>query len=142
MVLTSSEQEVILDMCKKIAPRADDLGGEAFDRLFLSFPQTKIYFSHFDLTPGSDDIRAHGGKVMKALHNAAKHLDDLPRKLSSLNDLHAQKLRVDPGQFRLLSRCIQEVLDYHFPNDFTAKVQATWEKFLVEVSGVLTAQHS
>lgn len=69
--------------------------------MFLSFPTTKTYFPHFDVTHGSAQVKAHGKKVADALTQAVDHLDDLPGALSALSDLHAQKLRVDPVNFKV-----------------------------------------
>ncbi|PIO27698.1 hypothetical protein AB205_0131720 [Aquarana catesbeiana] len=49
--------------------------------------------------PGSADLNTHGGKIINALAGAANHLDDLAGNLSSLSDLQAYNLRVDPGNF-------------------------------------------
>ncbi|KAM5156670.1 hemoglobin subunit alpha-3-like [Mantella aurantiaca] len=141
MTLSASEKAAVLSIWNKISSQVNDLGGEALDRLFLSFPQTKTYFAHFDQTPGSADIKAHGGKVLNALGNAANHLDDLAGALSTLSDLHAYNLRVDPGNFDLLSHSIQVVLAVHLPADFTPEVQAAWDKFISEVSAVLTSKY-
>lgn len=73
-------------------------------RTFASFPTTKTYFPHFDLSPGSAQVKAHGKKVADALTTAAGHLDDLPGALSALSDLHAHKLRVDPVNFKVSTR--------------------------------------
>ena len=73
-------------------------------RMFLSFPTTKTYFPHFDLSHGSAQVKGHGEKVAAALTKAVGHLDDLPGTLSDLSDLHAHKLRVDPVNFKVSSR--------------------------------------
>ena len=67
----------------------------------MAFPATKTYFPHFDLSPGSRQVKAHGEKVADALTLAAHHLDDLPGSLSALSDLHAHKLRIDPANFQV-----------------------------------------
>lgn len=76
--------------------------------MFASFPTTKTYFPHFDVSHGSAQVQAHGKKVADALANAASHLDDLPGALSALSDLHAHKLRVDPVNFKVCSWTWQE----------------------------------
>ncbi|KAG9477142.1 hypothetical protein GDO78_002507 [Eleutherodactylus coqui] len=141
MPLSTSERAHVQSIWGKIAPQVNELGGEALERMFLSFPQTKTYFPHLDLSHGSADLKNHGGKVLKALGNAASHLDDLHGNLSSLSDLHAYNLRVDPGNFRLLSHIIQVVLACHFPNDFTAEVHAAVDKFICEVAAILTSKY-
>ncbi|CAI9622820.1 unnamed protein product [Staurois parvus] len=99
MSLSASEKAALISLMGKMSSQASALGAEALTRLFLSFPQTKTYFPHFDLTPGSADLKTHGGKIVNALASAANHLDDLAGNLSSLSDLHAYNLRVDPGNF-------------------------------------------
>ncbi|XP_073399298.1 hemoglobin subunit alpha-3-like [Dendrobates tinctorius] len=139
MPLTESEKALILNLWSKIAPRVNDLGGEVLERLFINFPQTKQHFPNFDFSHGSDDLKDHGGKILKALGKAAHHLDDLDRALSHLSDLH--NLKLDPGKFKLLSHTIKIVLAINFPNDFSPEAQAAWKKFLSEVGKILTSKY-
>ncbi|XP_053551142.1 hemoglobin larval subunit alpha-like [Bombina bombina] len=141
MTLSAAEKSAILSLWGKISSNVSTIGAEALDRLFQSFPQTKTYFHHFDLTPGSADLQAHGGKVLSAIGEAAKHLDNLDEALAKISDLHAYNLRVDPGNFKLLSHCIQVVLASHFPEEFDVVAQAAWDKFLSAVSTVLTSKY-
>lgn len=73
-------------------------------RMFCAYPQTKIYFPHFDMSHNSAQIRAHGKKVFSALHEAVNHIDDLPGALCRLSELHAHSLRVDPVNFKVSER--------------------------------------
>ncbi|KAM8933891.1 hemoglobin subunit alpha-5-like [Pelodytes ibericus] len=141
MTFSDAEKAAIVSIWGKVAGHADDIGAEALERLFLSNPQTKTYFSHFDLSHDSKDLHNHGGKVVNAIGNAAKHLNDLDGALSSLSDLHAYQLRVDPGNFRLLSHSIQVTLAVHFPAEFTPTAQSAWDKFLSAVSSVLVSKY-
>lgn len=70
-------------------------------RLFSSYPQTKTYFPHFDLSQGSAQLRGHGSKVMNAIGEAVKHIDDIRGALAKLSELHAYILRVDPVNFKV-----------------------------------------
>lgn len=70
-------------------------------RLFASYPQTKTYFPHFDLNPGSAQLRAHGSKVVAAVGDAVKSIDNIAGALSKLSELHAYILRVDPVNFKV-----------------------------------------
>lgn len=72
--------------------------------MFLSFPTTKTYFPHFDLSHGSAQVKGHGKKVGDALTKAVGSIDDLAGALSALSDLHAHKLRVDPVNFKVSTR--------------------------------------
>lgn len=70
-------------------------------RLFSSYPQTKTYFPHFDLHAGSAQLRAHGSKVVAAVGDAVKSIDNVAGALSKLSELHAYVLRVDPVNFKV-----------------------------------------
>ncbi|KAM4631772.1 hemoglobin subunit zeta [Discoglossus pictus] len=141
MTLTAAEKAAIVSLWEKVSNNVTGFGAEALERLFLSNPQAKTYFSHFDLSHGSADLESHGGKVLSAIGQAAQHLDNLEETLSKLSDLHAYNLRVDPGNFKLLSHSIQVVLASHFPAEFTAEAQAAWDKFLAAVSTILTSKY-
>lgn len=65
------------------------------------YPASKTYFPHFDMSAGSEQIRAHGKRVVNAISDAVAHLDNVGGALSKLSDLHAQKLRVDPVNFKV-----------------------------------------
>lgn len=68
--------------------------------MFHSYPPTKTYFPHFDMSQGSAQIHEHGRKVVAALTTAIKNLDNLSQALSELSNLHAYNLRVDPVNFK------------------------------------------
>ena len=70
-------------------------------RLFTSYPQTKTYFPHFDLHRGSAHLRAHGSKVVAAVGDAVRNIDNIAGALSKLSELHAYVLRVDPVNFKV-----------------------------------------
>ncbi|KAB1251886.1 Hemoglobin subunit alpha [Camelus dromedarius] len=141
MVLSSKDKTNVKTAFGKIGGHAAEYGAEALERMFLGFPTTKTYFPHFDLSHGSAQVKAHGKKVGDALTKAADHLDDLPSALSALSDLHAHKLRVDPVNFKLLSHCLLVTVAAHHPGDFTPSVHASLDKFLANVSTVLTSKY-
>ncbi|XP_011891156.1 PREDICTED: hemoglobin subunit zeta [Cercocebus atys] len=141
MSLTKTERTLIVSMWAKISTQADTIGTETLERLFLSYPQTKTYFPHFDLHPGSAQLHAHGSKVVAAVGEAAKNIDNIGAALSKLSELHAYVLRVDPVNFKLLSHCLLVTLAARFPADFTAEAHAAWDKFLAVVSSVLTEKY-
>ena len=70
-------------------------------RLFSCYPQAKTYFPHFDLHSGSAQLRAHGSKVVAAVGDAVKSIDNVASALSKLSELHAYVLRVDPVNFKV-----------------------------------------
>ncbi|MBN3276842.1 HBA3 protein, partial [Polyodon spathula] len=91
--------------------------------------------------PGSAAIRAHGGKVMKAIGSAAGDVDNMASTLSSLSELHAYNLMVDPTNFKLLSHCILVVLANHLPSEFTPEAHLAFDKFLASVAAILSHKY-
>ncbi|NWX80241.1 HBA2 protein, partial [Alca torda] len=142
-MLTADDKKLILQIWEKVLGHQEDFGAEALERMFITYPQTKTYFPHFDLQHGSDQIRSHGKKVVTALGNAVKSLDNLSQALSELSNLHAYNLRVDPPCFalQLLSQCFQVVLAVHLGKDYTPEVHAAFDKFLSAVAAVLSEKY-
>nr|AGS13718.1 hemoglobin alpha [Ochotona dauurica] len=141
MVLSPADKANVKAAWGKVGSHAGEYGAEALERMFLSFPTTKTYFPHLDVSHGSAQVKAHGKKVADALTQAVDHLDDLPGALSALSDLHAHKLRVDPVNFKLLAHCLLVTLANHHPNELTPAVHASLDKFLANVSTVLTSKY-
>ncbi|KAL2766675.1 hemoglobin subunit alpha [Daubentonia madagascariensis] len=141
MVLSPADKGNVKAAWNVVGAHGPDYGAEALERMFLSFPPTKTYFPHFDLSHGSAQVKAHGKKVADALGNAVAHVDDLATALSALSDLHAHKLRVDPVNFKLLSHCLLVTLASHHPAEFTPAVHASLDKFFAAVSTVLTSKY-
>ncbi|XP_038274180.1 hemoglobin subunit alpha-D [Dermochelys coriacea] len=140
-MLTADEKQLILQAWKKVLGHQEDFGAEAVDRMFTVYPQTKTYFPHFNLHHDSNHIRHHGKKVVNALGNAVRHLDNLSEELSELSNLHAYNLRVDPVNFKLLSHCFQVVLAVHLGEEYTPQVHLAYDKFLAAVSAVLAEKY-
>ncbi|KAM4631769.1 hemoglobin subunit alpha-5-like [Discoglossus pictus] len=141
MVFSESEKIALQCIWSKVSGHAEDVGAEAMDRLFHTRPATKTYFSHLNTSSGSADLRCQGGKVINAIGKAIEHLDDIEHALSDLADLHAQKLKVDPGNFALLSHCILVVLGRMYPHDFTPVAHRAWDKLLSVVSCTLVSKY-
>ncbi|NXL29729.1 HBAD protein, partial [Glaucidium brasilianum] len=142
-MLTAEDKKMIQQTWEKVSGQAETIGEEALWRLFITYPQTKTYFPHFDLTRGSDQVRSHGKKVVNALTGAVKNMDNLSQALSELSNLHAYNLRVDPSSFslQLLSQCFQVVLAVNLGKDYTPEVHAAFDKFLSAVAAVLAEKY-
>ncbi|KAF4115794.1 hemoglobin, alpha adult 2 [Onychostoma macrolepis] len=142
MSLTAKDKAVVKAFWGKIASKADAIGEEALGRMLTVYPQTKIYFAHWpDHSLGSAQVKKHGETVMGAITAAVGKMDDLIGGLSSLSDLHATKLRVDPGNFKILSHNILVTLAINFPADFTAEVHVAVDKFLAALSAALADKY-
>ncbi|XP_066529763.1 hemoglobin, alpha adult 2 [Hoplias malabaricus] len=142
MSLTAKDKATVKAFFAKISGKADAIGHEAIARMLVAYPQTKTYFAHWpDLTPGSEPVKRHGKIVMGAITDAVGKMDDLVGGLSSLSDLHAFKLRVDPGNFKILSHNILVTFAVHFPGDFTPEVHVAVDKFLAAVSAALADKY-
>ncbi|NXT20072.1 HBA2 protein, partial [Syrrhaptes paradoxus] len=142
-MLTADDKKLINQAWEKVLSHQEDIGAEALERMFVTYPQTKTYFPHFDLHHGSDQIRGHGKKVVSALGNAIKSIDNLSQALSELSNLHAYNLRVDPPCFslQLLSQCFQVVLATHLGKDYSPEAHAAFDKFMSAVAAVLAEKY-
>ncbi|XP_013795356.1 hemoglobin subunit alpha-2 [Apteryx mantelli] len=140
-MLTADDKKLILHVWGKVGDHQEDFGAETLERMFTAYPQTKTYFPHFDLHHGSDQIRAHGKKVVNALGNAVKNVDNLSQALSELSNLHAYNLRVDPVNFKLLSQCFQVVLAVHLGSEYSPEIHSAMDKFLAAVASVLAEKY-
>uniref|UniRef100_A0A2S1TFI1 Hemoglobin subunit alpha-A n=3 Tax=Parus TaxID=9154 RepID=A0A2S1TFI1_PARMJ len=141
MVLSAADKSNVKAAFGKIGGQADEYGADALERMFAAYPQTKTYFPHFDLNKGSAQVKGHGKKVAAALVEAANNIDDIAGALSKLSDLHAQKLRVDPVNFKLLGQCFLVAVATRNPSLLTPEVHASLDKFLCAVGTVLTAKY-
>ncbi|XP_056608205.1 hemoglobin cathodic subunit alpha-like [Triplophysa dalaica] len=142
MSLTAKDKAVVKAFWGKISGKADTIGQEALVRMLLVYPQTKIYFTHWpDTSSNSPSLKKHGKTVMGAITDAVGKMDDLVGGLSKLSDMHATQLRIDPGNFRILSHNILVALAVNFPVDFTAEVHVSVDKFLSAVSAGLADKY-
>ncbi|XP_025273009.1 hemoglobin subunit theta-1 isoform X2 [Canis lupus baileyi] len=141
MALSGADRAAVRALWRKLGGNVGIYATEALERTFCSFPATKTYFPHFDLSPGSAQVKAHGQKVADALTTAVAHLDDLPGALSALGALHAHRLRVDPAHFQLLSHCLLVTLARHYPGDLAPAMHASLHKFLSHVTSALASRY-
>ena len=134
MSLSDKDKAVVKALWAKIGSRADEIGAEALGRMLTVYPQTKTYFAHWaDLSPGSGPVKKHGKTIMGAVGDAVSKIDDLVGALSSLSELHAFKLRIDPANFKILAHNVIVVIGMLFPGDFTPEVHMSVDKFFSEL---------
>lgn len=70
-------------------------------RMFASYPGTKTYFSHLDISARSAHLLSHGKKIVLAIAEGAKDISQLTVTLAPLQTLHAYQLRIDPTNFKV-----------------------------------------
>nr|APA23851.1 alpha-globin D subunit [Tangara vassorii]APA23857.1 alpha-globin D subunit [Tangara nigroviridis]APA23852.1 alpha-globin D subunit [Tangara vassorii]APA23853.1 alpha-globin D subunit [Tangara vassorii]APA23854.1 alpha-globin D subunit [Tangara vassorii] len=140
-MLTAEDKKLIQQIWGKLGGAEEEIGAEALTRMFCSYPPTKTYFPHFDLSPGSDQVRGHGKKVVAALGTAIKNIDNLSQALSELSNLHAYNLRVDPVNFKFLSQCLQVALATRLGKDYSPEVHSAVDKFMSAVASVLAEKY-
>ncbi|CAI5791778.1 alpha A hemoglobin [Podarcis lilfordi] len=141
MVLTADDKSHVKHVWSVVQPHAGDIGADALTRMFAAHRTTKTYFAHFGLNPGSADIKAHGKKVAAAIGEAVAHIDNIAGALDKLSTLHAQKMRVDPVNFPLLSHCFLVSIAAHHPGLLKASTLLSMDKFLGHVGVVLTSKY-
>uniref|UniRef100_A0A3P9AK14 Globin domain-containing protein n=1 Tax=Esox lucius TaxID=8010 RepID=A0A3P9AK14_ESOLU len=111
-------------------------------RTLVVYPQTKTYFAHWkDLSPGSAQVRKHGGVIMGGVLNAVENMDDLSAGLLNLSELHAFMLRVDPANFKIINHNLLVALAMLFPEDFTPEVHVSVDKFLSQLALALSEKY-
>ncbi|XP_063154929.1 hemoglobin subunit alpha-A-like [Candoia aspera] len=140
MVLSDEDKTRVRNLWSTVSKNPETYGAEALCRMFLAHPTTKTYFPHFDHSPGSSDLKAHGRKVIDALTEAVNNLDDVAGALSRISDLHAQKLRVDPVNFKMLSECIEVTIAVH-NGPFKPEVLLALDKLLTFICKVLISRY-
>ncbi|TWW70143.1 hemoglobin embryonic subunit alpha-like [Takifugu flavidus] len=142
MSLSADDKKVVKAFWGKVSTKADAIGADALGRLLLVYPQTKTYFSHWkELTPNSNDVKIHGGRIMNGVTEAIGKMDNLTAGLLNLSELHAFTLRVDPANFKLFAHCILVVMANMFPADFTPEVHMAMDKFLAAVARGLSEKY-
>ncbi|XP_062388796.1 hemoglobin subunit alpha [Sardina pilchardus] len=142
MSLTPKDKAAVKAIWGKIGGKADEIGAEALGRMLVVYPQTKTYFSHWaDLSPGSAPVKKHGKTIMGAVGDAVGKMDDLVGGLSSLSELHAFKLRIDPANFKILAHCLIVVIGMLFPADFTPDTQVSVDKFFQNLALALAEKY-
>ncbi|XP_008434467.1 hemoglobin subunit alpha-D-like isoform X4 [Poecilia reticulata] len=123
--------------------------------MFASYPGTKTYFSHLDISPGSAHLCSHGKKIVLAIAEGAKDISQLTVTLAPLQTLHAYQLRIDPTNFKvrlgsgwglwsgseLLSHCMLVTLACYLGSEFTPVAHAAMDKFLSAFAAVLSEKY-
>ncbi|XP_028974331.1 hemoglobin subunit beta-like [Esox lucius] len=125
----------------------EDVGPAAFGRCLVVYPWTQRYFGNFGnlynaaAIQANPMVAAHGKTVLRGLDKAVKNMDDIKATYAELSVLHSEKLHVDPDNFRLLADCLTIVVASRMGSDFTADVQAAFQKFLAVVVSSLGRQY-
>ncbi|XP_051522688.1 hemoglobin subunit alpha-D-like [Myxocyprinus asiaticus] len=136
-MLSNTEKELIIQIWDKMIPVAEDIGSEALLRMFTTFPKTKTYFSHLDISPRSEHLRCHGKKIVQALAEGARNISTLTTTLAHLSRFHAYQLRIHPTNFKLFNHCMLVTLACYMGDNFTPVAHAAVDKFLSAFSAVL-----
>ncbi|XP_041670812.1 hemoglobin subunit alpha-2 isoform X1 [Cheilinus undulatus] len=111
------------------------------DMMFATYPGTKTYFNHWDISPHSPNLRSHGKKIVLAIAEGAKDISQLTVTLAPLQTYHAYQLRIDPTNFKLFSHCMLVALAVHLRDDFTEVHHAAMDKFLSAFAAVLAEKY-
>ncbi|CAG04481.1 unnamed protein product [Tetraodon nigroviridis] len=142
MSLTKTDKAAVKALWNKLSKSVDVIGAEAFGRMLLVYPQTKIYFSKWgDISFGSSQVKNHGKIVMGGIATAVANIDDLTSGLQKLSEVHAFDLKVDPANFKILGQCVVVVTAMLFPKDFTPEVHVSFDKFLAAVALALSEKY-
>ncbi|XP_077591103.1 hemoglobin embryonic subunit alpha-like [Stigmatopora nigra] len=142
MSLSTKDKDTVKAFWAVAKAKADIIGSDALSRMIFVYPQTKTYFSHWkDLSLNSAPVKKHGRVIMAGVGEAIGKIDDLTGGLSSLSELHAFKLRVDPANFKILGHCILVVMAMTFPTEFTPEVHVSVDKFLAALTLAISEKY-
>ncbi|KAM4623499.1 hemoglobin subunit beta-2-like [Polymixia lowei] len=142
---TDSERTIINGIFANL--NYEDIGAKALCRCLIVYPWTLRYFGAFgnlynaEAIIANPMIAAHGTKILHGLDRALKNMDDIKNTYTTLSELHSEKLRVDPDNFRLLADCLSIVIAAEMGYEFTPEMQAAWQKFLSVVVSALGRQY-
>ncbi|XP_028841720.1 cytoglobin-like [Denticeps clupeoides] len=137
--LSESEVDLIQRSWAPVFQNCETAGVAVLIRLFMNFPSSKQFFSHFQHidTPEemkqSDQLKKHAKRVMSAINTLVENLHDgdkVASVLSLVGKSHAIKHKVDPKYFKILGGVILEVLVEDFPDSFSPDVQGAWGKLM------------
>ncbi|KAG8009027.1 Hemoglobin subunit alpha-D [Nibea albiflora] len=140
-MLSKKEKALIAEIWGKLLPVAEDIGSDALLRMFSTFPGTKTYFSHLDISPRSPHLLSHGKKIVLAIAEGAQDISQLAVNLGPLQTLHAYQLRIDPSNFKLFSHCMLVTLACHMGDDFTPLAHAAMDKYLSAFAAMLAEKY-
>ncbi|KAJ7984716.1 hypothetical protein DPEC_G00357640 [Dallia pectoralis] len=140
-MLSTEEKELIAHIWEKMIPVASEIGSESLHRMMTTFPGTKTYFSHLDIRPESLQMQSHGKKIVLAIAECSKDISSMMVTLEPLQALHAYKLKIDPGNFKLLSHCLIVTLAAHMGSEFDPVAHAAMDKFLSAFAAVLAEKY-
>ncbi|KAE8579954.1 hypothetical protein XENTR_v10024252 [Xenopus tropicalis] len=135
--LTGADIENINEVWSKIYANPEESGRTVVISLFLTYPQTKIYFKNLKnistLQEMQDNagIRAHGKRVMGALNHVIENLKDWDAVCSALSHLakrHQDVHKVEVNNFELLFLVIISVFKEALGSGFTPEQSKSWEK--------------
>ncbi|MBN3303865.1 HBBY protein, partial [Amia calva] len=140
---TAEERRAIASTWDKID--VETIGHQTIVRLLIVYPWTQRYFSSFgnlsssSAIMGNPKVKSHGKTVLTALGDAVNNLDNIKETYSKLSELHSEKLHVDPENFK--AKTLIVVLAGHFGAEFTAEIQAAWQKLLAVAISALSRQY-
>ncbi|XP_056285743.1 hemoglobin subunit alpha-D-like [Pseudoliparis swirei] len=140
-MLSKKQKELIAEIWASLTPVAEDIGADALERMFASYPGTKTYFSHLDISPRSAHLLSHGRKIVLAIAEGARDIGQLTVTLAPLQMLHAYQLRIDPTNFKLFSHCMLVALACHMGDDFTPDAHAAMDKYMSAFAAVLSEKY-
>ncbi|XP_017561011.1 hemoglobin subunit alpha-D isoform X1 [Pygocentrus nattereri] len=138
-MLSARERELLIELWDRLTPAAEHIGSEALLRMFTTFPKTKTYFAHLDLTARSEHLRSIGKRIVEAIAEGTRHIGtaQFTANLSYLSRFHAYQLRIHPTNFKLFNHCMLVTLACYLGEDFSPRAHAATDKYLSAYAAVL-----
>uniref|UniRef100_A0A8C5MXF1 Globin domain-containing protein n=1 Tax=Leptobrachium leishanense TaxID=445787 RepID=A0A8C5MXF1_9ANUR len=137
-----SDKEEQASRLTKLTSVASEVGAEVMFRFLTVCPDAKSLFIHLDQSQGSPDLLAHGLKLMTAIGDGIKGLDNLSTLMTELTDLHTNKLKITSEQMEDLSCTILVTLARNCPAEFTPECHKAWKTYLCMLHDVLLSKRA
>ncbi|XP_018426793.1 PREDICTED: hemoglobin subunit beta-like [Nanorana parkeri] len=116
-------------------PKVDTkkIGGEALTRYLTN----RVNLGSVDAISHNSKVIAHGEKVLAAITEGLKHLDNLKPHFAKLSQYHSEKLHVDPANFYRFGDVLIITLALQFHQEFTPEVQCALQSAFHSIGNAL-----
>ncbi|XP_032825880.1 globin-1-like [Petromyzon marinus] len=137
--LSGDEKAAIKSTWPSVFAKAEDVGAEMLSRFISSNADVKKYFPKFkDISSqaelkSSAKVRDHAKRIMAFINDLVDNIDNAgaqTAKLHSLSAEHAEKFKVDPQYFKVISNVLLDILGETFGASFSGATRSAWIKLL------------
>jgi hemoglobin-like flavoprotein len=131
--MTPDEINLVRQGFDRIAPRAEQIGFEIYERLFAMDPPLRALF-HIDMATQVRHFMGAVAMVVRSLDNLATILE----QIQTLGRRHAG-YGVQPHHFAMAGVALIDTLEARLGNAFTPEARAAWMRAYETLAGAMVA---